>query len=144
MKTTQDSQANIITKAIYDISKAIVDRLELKELLNETVSTLAKILHADACSVFLVDNDLKLRIKAGEGYFKNLIGVAEYDLGEGLTGTIAKKGQSIRTRGRDKITQIPDWKGKYDSTLWPGGRRGCVSFFGVPLKVKGKTIGVLR
>jgi len=141
---SRDSQANVITKAIYDISKAIVGRFQLDDLLNVTVTTLAQILHADACSVFLIDEDGILRIKAGEGYSARLVGTAEYELGEGVTGTIAKEDRIIRTTQKGRHRDLPYWKGKYDHVQLPDDREKCVSFFGAPLRVKERVIGVLK
>ncbi|MCP4349852.1 MAG: GAF domain-containing sensor histidine kinase [Desulfobacterales bacterium] len=141
---TQESRADVTTKAIYDISKAIAGRFQLEDLLNETVTTLARIIHADACSVFLIDKDNKLRIKAGEGYSRRLVGIAEYELGEGVTGTIAKEGETFRTTKKEIHQDNPDWRGKYDHIQYPDGKGKCVSFLGVPLKVKDKIVGVLK
>ncbi|MFH0773870.1 MAG: GAF domain-containing protein [bacterium] len=141
----QESQSNVVTKAIYDISRVIVGRFQIEDLLNETVTTLAQLLHADACSVFLIDEDGKLRIKAGVGYSANLMKIsAEYELGKGVTGSIASKSQTYRTTMQEIHNDHPDWKGVYDRIQWPDGKGRCISFLGVPLKVKNKVIGVLK
>ncbi|MBW2570094.1 MAG: GAF domain-containing protein [Deltaproteobacteria bacterium] len=112
--------------------------------MNETVTTLARIIHADACSVFLIDADNKLKIKAGEGYSRLLVGIAEYELGNGVTGTIAANGETFRTTKKEIHEDNPNWKGKYDDIQYPDGKGRCVSFLGVPLKVKDKIVGVLK
>lgn len=144
MKNTMESRSDVTTKAIYDILKAIAGRFQLEDLLNETVSTLSKIIHAEACSVFLIDKYDKLRIKAGVGFSRKLIGIAEYELGSGVTGTIAQKGQTFRTTKQEIHDDHPNWQGKYDRIQWPDGKGKCVSFLGVPLKIKGKVVGVLK
>ena len=79
-----------------------------------------------------------------EAYVKGLPVPAEYELGEGLTGKIAKGGGRVRTTGEMLSERDhPEWRGKYDRVQWPRGGE-CVSFFGAPLKVQDRTIGVLK
>jgi GAF domain-containing protein len=134
-----------------------VGKFQLEPLLNDVVETLAKLLSAEACSVYLIDDDGMLRIKAGAGYSKRLLAPgehrvkggevvktpAEYRLGEGVTGSIAKEGGVCRTTKRKIHRDNPGWKGKYDEVQWPRGGR-CISFLGIPLKVRDMVIGVLK
>ena len=153
--------------AIRDISQVIVGAFDLQQLLGRVVKTLRELSQADTCSIWLIGDDGKVRIRAAEGYHDRLLpghpeyveatrservdgytkGLpipAEYELGEGLTGKIAKGGEQVRTTGEMPNEQAhPEWRGKYDGVQWPRGGE-CVSFFGAPLKVQDRTIGVLK
>ncbi|MEK7676220.1 MAG: ATP-binding protein [Verrucomicrobiota bacterium] len=140
---------------------------DLQDLLDRVVATLFEVSRAEACSIWLIDPDGKVRIKAAEGYHKRLLAnspayqealrsgrvedytkglpiPAEYGREEGVTGQIAKTGiHVLTTGGRPHAEAHPQWKGKYDRVQWPRGGV-CKSFFGAPLKVQERTIGVLK
>ncbi len=164
------------TTAILEISQAIVGPVGLQELLERVVRTLAELASADACSIWLIDADRKVRIKAATGYQQRLLPTcpdyvaalnagklddytkgaklpipAEYELGEGMTGTVAMNGEAVRTTGQIEHRKAhPQWRGKYDRVQWPHGGGECVSYVAIPLKFTDplsrdqRVIGVLK
>lgn len=168
MKGTNVMERARATTVISNISRVIVGPFDLQELLDRVARTLQELSSADACSIWLIDDDKKLRIKAGRGYHERLLETcptylkamragrvdeytqglpipAEYELGEGVTGRIAATGKPIRTTGKKPHREAhPGWKGKYDHVQWPGGGQKCISFFGAPLMVRKHVIGVVK
>src|SRR5208282_1393192 len=151
--------------AIREISQVIVGAFDLQVLLDRVVGTLAELSRAEACSIWFIDSDDKVRIKAAKGYHERLLATsadyrqalrtgkaeeyskglpipAEYGLNEGLTGQIARAGEPVRTTGAKPGPEAhPKWKGKYDGVQWTLGH-ACRCFLGAPLKVKDHTIGI--
>ena len=91
-----------------------------------------RVLGADASSLFLVDEATnKVVVQAAAGYQKPLVARrATYDLGEGITGWIAKEGRAVRAKTLDELHEHPAWIGK--QTPLQGGREPN-SFLGLPL-----------
>ena len=169
MNTGSSHSAMTAITAIRDISQVIVGAFDLQELLDKVVATLRELSRADACSIWLIDPDGKVRIKAAAGFHERLLATfpayleavragrleaycrgepipAEYDLGEGLSGQIAKSGKPVRTTGEKPHWDVhQQWRGKYDQALWPEeAESGCKSFFGAPLKVQERTTGIIK
>lgn len=164
---TTESRIRPLT-AIREISQKIVGAFDLQDLLERVVGTLAELSKADACSIWFIDPDKKVRIKAARGYHERLLATspdyqqalkfgraedyckdlpfpAEYSLGEGLTGRIARTGDPVRTTGAKRgQDQHPQWQGKYDKVQWPHGGHVCKCFLGAPLKIQDDTIGVVK
>ncbi len=143
-------------EALYKISKSLFSRtskitdkvLGLEDLLSETVSRIAEYLDADGCSIFLIDeNDGKLKLTATTGLknvdVRNSKEKIEYKLGEGLTGWVAYHGRPLcinNVKNKNELKKIaPDlkWKGKFIEA-------DPKQFVAVPLKIGGKTKGVVR
>jgi signal transduction histidine kinase len=140
----KEEESKEMIDALYRISSVLAGKIELTPLLNRIVETSAKILKAEACSLFLADeNEQLLEMKAGVGYSKNLVDVAVYKRGEGITGSIWETGKPFRGRTPGEHTANPAWKGKYDAQQWTDGLE-FKSFFGVPLKVEDRVLGVLK
>lgn len=170
MAVEEGNRSTVTTpmSAITEISRAIVGPIDLQQLLDSVVGTLAELSRAQTCSIWLIDPDGKLRIKAAKGYHERLLRTcpdyreaerdgrlqeyahalpipAEYDLGEGATGTIAQTGVPLVTTGKKRLRDAPDaqWQGRYDRVQWPDGGE-CISYFGAPLKVRDHVTGVLK
>jgi signal transduction histidine kinase len=140
----KEEESKEIIDALYKISSVLAGKIDLTPLLNRIVETSAKILKAEACSLFLADeNKQLLKMKAGVGYSRNLVDVAVYKRGEGITGSIWETGRPFRGRSPKEHKANPAWRGKYDEQQWTGGMK-FKSFFGVPLKVEDRVLGVLK
>ena len=140
----KEEESKEMIDALYKISSVLAGKIELEPLLNRIVDTSAKILKAEACSLFLEDeNEQLLKMKAGVGYSKNLVDVAVYKRGEGITGSIWESGKPFRGRSPKEHKANPAWEGKYDAQQWTDGKE-FKSFFGVPLKVEDRVLGVLK
>jgi transcriptional regulator with GAF, ATPase, and Fis domain len=70
-----------------------------------------------------------------------------YDIGEGLTGWVAQRDEPFRANSKDELHSSTDekqkkrWAGKFKHLQ---GNREPNAFLGIPLKVEGRLIGVLK
>jgi signal transduction histidine kinase len=151
-----------VTDAMYRVSQALAGRFDLEPLLAEIVEVGKEIFDAEACVVFLVDQADPTRLieTKGEGYVKHLEDVAEYRLipreelierpeqkegRVGLTAWIAITGQPFLARDNVELQAHPHWRGQYDDEHYPeGSGKKCESFMGLPLRVGGDVLGVLK
>jgi len=137
------AQQQKLSSNLEEISKALAGGKEMHALVDQVVETMARVLGAEAASLYLIDKATgKLVIQAATGYQKPLVGRrATYKIGEGVTGSIAQKGEPFRANSLDDLHKHPAWRGKQN----PGqANREPRSFLGLPLKVEEKVIGVLK
>jgi starch synthase len=148
---TQVSQTRLekLSSDLSALSLALAGGREMHDVLDRVVETMMRVLGAEAASLFLVDKTGKqVVVQAAAGYQKPLVaGHATYELGEGITGWIAREGSAVRANTLGELHLHPSWRGKH--TLAYGGREPN-SYLGLPLVVtdrltgKGKVIGVLK
>jgi starch synthase len=148
---TQVSGAQLqeLGNSLGELSNALAGGREMRDLVDQVVETMARVLHAQASSLYLIDKaNNKLVIQAAAGYQKPLVKkTAEYALGEGVTGTIAKLGNTVRANSIQELHDSPGWVGKQNPLQ---EKREPNSFLGLPLKVrerftdKEEIIGVLK
>jgi starch synthase len=148
---TQVSNAQLQTFSsnLGELSKALAGGREMRELVDQVVETMARVLHAEGSSLYLVDDATgKLVIQAATGYQKQLVEKhVTYRMGEGITGWIADRDETFRARNKTELQAHPNWKGKHDSDQ---GGRVADSWLGLPLRVvdrstgQNKVIGVLK
>lgn len=119
---------------LYQLGREFSKTIEFSDLLPIITDLIKKSLHFDYVAILLKDEDGYLRIKqASEGFSKELKKNFKVSIekGEGITGTAAKNGEIIVVNKVDEdkryIRAIPKVK----------------SEIAVPLKVKGKVIGVI-
>lgn len=134
------------------IGKTLSESEELYELLNNAVRGIPEQLHAKACSIFLLDEEKnKLVLGATTGLeLKDYKAYKEikYDIGEGLTGWIAKHEGPLRIKDitdKNELKRIASdlhWKNKFPENL--DYQEKPKQFLGVPIKHKDKVIGVIR
>ena len=130
-----DAQLRHLSSNLRELSNALARGQEMKTLVENVVDTIARVLHAEASSLYLIDNATgRLVIQAATGYQKPLVEKkASYRVGDGITGWIAdKKGQDFRANSRKELMAHPNWKGRQDKDQQ--GRQPN-SFLGLPLKV---------
>ncbi len=151
-----------ITDAMYLVSNALAGRFELEVLLAEIVKVGKRILLAEACVVFLIDQDNPRRLveTKGVGYVAHLEGVAEYALipkeqlvhrpgrdedRVGLTAWIAITGRPFLARSNAELRDHAHWRGRYDAEHYPEGtRKQCNSLLGLPLQIGEEILGVIK
>ena len=148
---TQVSQTQLekLSSDLGALSEALAGGREMRDLLDRVVETMMRVLGAEASALFLVDEATdKVVVQAAAGYQKPLVARrATYDLGEGITGWIAKEGRAVRAKTLKELHDHPAWLGK--QTPLQGGREPN-SFLGLPLRVhdrgtdRDKVIGVLK
>jgi hypothetical protein len=155
--TDQDVQlvkmmANVIATVVYntqlgraqmaklsgdlgDLSTALAGGREMQDLVAQVVDTMARgVLRAEASSLYLLDKATgKLVIQAATGYQLGLVARrATYDVGVGVTGWIAEKGELFRANSLKELHEHPAWRGMQN----PGqGGHEPHCFLGLPLKV---------
>ncbi|MCP4340831.1 MAG: GAF domain-containing protein [Desulfobulbaceae bacterium] len=139
-------------EVLSSITSALVGHFEMSKLLDQVVTTSMATLHAEVCSIFLVEIEKDypvLIMRAGSGFAKLLVGQAKYKLGEGFTGYIAKNKRGFNIRNREELETLTIdgqllWQGKHDSEQWPSERsefRNCIA---LPLVIKDECLGVIK
>ena len=129
---------NAYLSALHDIDLAIVSAVDLRISLSILLSRTVSLLAVDAAAVLLVDPVLsRLEFAAGLGFRTSAIESAEIKLGEGHAGKAAMEG---------RLVQIPNLADEPDDLLLVNSLREemFLSYYGLPLIVKEKVIGVLE
>ncbi|EIJ42832.1 histidine kinase with GAF domain [Beggiatoa alba B18LD] len=144
-----EEQSKVILQALSDVTSAVVGQLNRKELLDKIIETTMKTLDAEVCSIFLLTEDNLLKCVAGSGFAKNIVDIAEYTLGEGLTGVVAKEDTFIHIKSRFELEakiKKGQWKGKYDDIQYktPSKQEEFRNLLAYPLKIGNKLLGVIK
>ncbi|MEK6725244.1 MAG: GAF domain-containing protein [Deltaproteobacteria bacterium] len=113
------------------------------KLLQATIDLIASVLEAEKVSMMLVDEEKKeLRVVVANGLNLDLSTLPVRKVGEGIAGTVAERGEAVLVKDIKA-----DAVGAYGHTpLQESGFAGQYktgSFLCVPVKVLGKTIGVI-
>jgi signal transduction histidine kinase/putative methionine-R-sulfoxide reductase with GAF domain len=139
-------------EALIGIGRDLNNAADLDTLMNDVVEQAVKILRADDCSLFLMEEDQEtkstMRAPSSSTYLKleashslmestSEIGAVRYHLGEGLTGWVAEHGKVIRVG--DPRTDSR-WKGVFLEA--PAGEIAAV--MAVPVQCGRGNPGVLR
>jgi putative nucleotidyltransferase with HDIG domain len=120
---------------LYEAGKVFNSTLDLDQLVELTMDLALEVLPAEGGSVMLVDDSGKsLRIKAARGISSEVKTSTVIPLGRGVAGWVAKHGQPLLLKG--------DVHDPRFQSLAP--RPVIHSAISVPLRVEGKTIGVLN
>ncbi len=122
---------------LIELGRLLASQTNIDALLDEVVGAAIEILQADDCSLFLIEEDSKLVLRASKGALKEQVGKAIYRIGEGLTGWVALHGEPIRL---SDVRSDPRWKGRY--TELPAEEIGA--FLAVPVMGQRSCKGVLR
>ncbi len=127
-------------EALISIGRDFNSMADLDALIHDVVEQATKILRADDCSLFLMDEAAEsLELVASHGPLEAQAGqhTAKYRIGEGLTGWVAQNGGVIRVG--DPRTD-PRWKGLFMEA--PPGEIAAV--MAVPVHTHRLKPGVLR
>ncbi|MBM3298649.1 MAG: GAF domain-containing protein [Deltaproteobacteria bacterium] len=138
-------EGSILMKVVNEVASAVAGEYLLDDLLQKTIETVVNSLQAEVGSIFLFDEHTnKLIMRAGTGPAKGLVKKAQYEVGEGLTGEIAK-GKILNFKTWEELAAHPARKGKYDKQMWPSpaGAR-CTTFLGLPITDDGRKLGVWK
>ncbi len=126
------------------VGTQILSFFALEDLLKYVAINTAKTISSETCEIYLRHKEDKNRLvlSAGYGIPKELINVAEHQIGEGLTGTIVKENRTIRSRN---VLLLPEYKGKYRNVIKGHLKFGDrLSFLGMPINIKNETIGAIK
>ena len=127
-------------EALIAIGRDLNSAADLEALIHDVVAQATRILRADDCSLFLMDEPAEtLELVASHGPLEAHAGrhTARYKVGEGLTGWVAQHGQVIRIG--DPRTDAR-WKGLFMEA--PVGEIAAV--MAVPVATQRLKPGVLR
>jgi signal transduction histidine kinase len=127
-------------EALIAVGRDFSSTADVETVMEDVVVQATKILRADDCSLFLMDEEGdRLQLAASHGPLNEQAGrsSARYALGEGLTGWVAQHGETIRVG--DPRTD-PRWKGLFMEA--PAGELAAV--MAVPVRGHRSMIGVLR
>ena len=125
-----------ISSALSNVTGAVVGHFKMQELLDQIIDITMKTLNSEVCSIFLEDREKKpgyIKCVAGSGFAKKIVGTAEYAIGEGFTGTVAKLGLPQNIKNEKELKQLK-WSGKYDDIQWPSGKSEFRNLIALPLK----------
>ncbi len=143
MTTTDRTRANDLggleqLRFLHQVLRLATTARTWDELLETVVDGTRDALHADVCSLYLMDRDgAYLTLAATNGLDRFQIGRARVPFGEGVTGRVAASQEPL---------VIPDVKAD-PRFLWVRGidqRRFVASMLSVPLSWHGQTVGVLN
>lgn len=84
--------------ALQKVSNAANSSLDLNATLALTVETVAEVMRADVCSIYLYEGGDRLVLRATKGLNPGAVGNVSVRIGEGITGTAAKEGKPVALR----------------------------------------------
>lgn len=110
--------------------------VENNKLLQSTIDLIASVLEAEKVSMMLVDEEKReLRVAVANGINLDLSTLPVKKVGEGIAGKVAESGEAVL------VKDIKD-AGEFKESGFAGQYKTS-SFLCVPIKVLGKTIGVI-
>jgi signal transduction histidine kinase/CheY-like chemotaxis protein len=117
----------------------------LSELLGKIIREAAKVVEAEVCLLFLVDEETgkKVELTQRYGISEEDLPAASYEIGKGITGTVA-----LTRRPYLREANVPD--GKYDPEILRhlqksyGKGKKIESLMIVPIQVRGELFGVIK
>ena len=142
------------------IAEAAASEVEMDSFLAFVSQIVASAMRADACGIYLIDEidptRRTLTQRAGCGSQEPLQGIRSYPFPTqeqiqsrtrkvGLTAWIAATGESFHARNNEELRAHPHHRGEFDKWNFPAGSgTQCGAFLGVPLRVGGRIIGVIK
>ena len=130
--------SNLPVTCFREISNWLNSVLNLDQLLELIIDTATRMMEAKASSLLLLDEKTKkLYFKIATGEKSQEVRQFEINLGEGISGYVAEKGESLLI---PDVSKEPRW----DKTISENIGFKTTSIACVPMKVEGKTIGVVE
>lgn len=131
-------------ETLKEVGRYTTAEMPLNELLERIIEEAARNVKAEICLLFMLDeNDRVIVFEQSYGIPKEVLNGARYEIGEGLSGTVAYTGES-------RLIGKADLSGKYDGQILQylnkiGQQdRTIESLMVVPIRTKGKTLGVIK
>lgn len=123
-------------RTLEDISALILHSHDLQETLNNIVTLIARRMHSDVCSIYLLEDDGEtLVLKATKGLSRSAVGKVKMNTSEGLTGLV------VEQRGVVSMENAPSHP-RYKYFRQTREER-FLSFLGLPLFEHKSPCGVL-
>jgi signal transduction histidine kinase/CheY-like chemotaxis protein len=138
----KETQVNQL-RTLGEVGNLVNKALDIKDVLRLTMQEIARVMQSEICMLFLKDGEDRIVLE--ESYGMPRIEGAFYDLGEGVTGAVAQKGEPrllVEPRGGAD--------GKYDREIlaFLGSKHGepkaIESLMVVPINAKSTVLGVLK
>jgi signal transduction histidine kinase/transcriptional regulator with GAF, ATPase, and Fis domain len=137
---------------LYDLEKEIRNEPDIGVICRASVSHVRKLLGVRASSIFLMNRSATaLELAASTSLHSSLPGTnLSYDIGEGLTGWVAKTGRILRLsdaaneQERAAVASDLHWKQKHAEAITYDDAIGHWTFLAAPLIAVGRVIGVVR
>ncbi len=132
-RTAKERHTNLLN-TLAEILDAVKLTMDKKELLSILLRLAMDTTGADKGSLLLLGEDGRLRVEVAEGIEEEIVRKINIPLGEGIAGHVAKEGKPLIITGKareDRFKNLMD-------------RSDVKSAMCVPLKINGKTIGVLN
>ncbi|MEZ5673406.1 MAG: GAF domain-containing protein [Thiotrichaceae bacterium] len=107
-------------------------------------------LNAEVCTIYLRKDDDPNRIICSGFWFCRRHSTAEYDIGEGFTGSVAKLDREFNIRNLQEFEALKPqglkWQQKFDELQWKKtcGKNEFRNLLALPLKIKGEILGVIK
>jgi len=121
---------------LEDISALILQSHDLDETLRNIVNLVARRMHTDVCSIYLLDSDNEtLRLQASKGLSRKAVGKVTLRIGEGLTGMAAQKRHAIAIEEPQEHPSYRYFKETKEERFH--------SFLGIPLFDRNNHLGVI-
>jgi len=131
-------------KLLGDVTQELARGAELRIRLDRLLRYAAETLGVERASVWLFDEDRKrVVLEVACGPHRAFIGKHCYDLGNGLTGWVAKHGKPVIKRTSKELYSDPRHKGKYLVEVYQGEGSGAPVMF-LPLKGETEMLGVIK
>jgi Nif-specific regulatory protein len=135
MKTKLTKEVQLLN----DIAKGLAESLDLRHTLRYTLKSLDTHLKLQRGTITLLNPDTEtINIEIAHGISEKSKKMGTYRMGEGITGTVVQTGQEIIVPDISKDPRFIHKTGARKSA-----KSTPITFFCVPIKLEGKTIGSL-
>ncbi len=135
-RSSPDASSKLL-EGIAEISRAIMDRNFIDDILSLIVSVTAKVTGSKICSLLLLDKNKKeLVLRASQSPSGQYNQKSNTPLGKGIAGRVALTGKPIKVLD---VREDPRFLNKEIAH-----KDGLVSLLSVPMSVEGEIIGVVN
>ncbi|MGN6367579.1 MAG: sigma 54-interacting transcriptional regulator [Phycisphaerae bacterium] len=132
-------RAELELSLLNEISRVLGSTLDLHNVFDQTMRVLADRLGMERGSLVLLDEPTgKIRTETAVGLTPEEIQRATYELGEGITGSVVAKGESIVVENIAADGRFLNRTGAR-----PTGLAAQTSFICVPIRMEGRTVGAI-
>lgn len=122
--------------ALAEVSEAAASPLYLDEILSLIIDMAARVMQAKACTLMLLDEERgELVVRATQGLSQAYRDLPPVQIGRGIAGQVAQSGQPLAV---DDVRHDPRYP--YPDLA---SQEGLGALLSVPLRVRGRVIGVL-
>jgi signal transduction histidine kinase len=139
-------EGSALMEIFKDVSRRLSRAYQLDASLQSIIDTLVEVMHSRFGSIYLREKDTDtFVIRAATDPSKQLlVDSASYEVGEGITGTIAA-GELLNFRTKEELRADPRRKGKYYTEVWgEDSTEDSYTLLGVPIFSGEKVIGLWK